>query len=59
MKNFAIFYGRLEYFMTIWCMPMGMFCFDLVYYFSFGMLYKEKSGNPGVFSGFLVSFVNR
>jgi hypothetical protein len=28
--------------------PYGTFCVHLVYFFPFGMLYREKSGNPGV-----------
>jgi hypothetical protein len=42
----AIWY---TYFTAIWyiLMPFGMFCGNLVYFSRFGMLYQEKSGNPG------------
>jgi hypothetical protein len=39
LRSFVIFYGHLVWFMVIW------------YIFSrFGILYREKSGNPGCFS---------
>jgi hypothetical protein len=41
MENVGMFYGYLEYFTD-----MGIFCVDLVYFPRFGMLYREKSGNP-------------
>jgi hypothetical protein len=52
MQNIGIFYGHLEYLTAIWHMyfmaiwyilwPFGI-CFP-----RFGMLYREKSGNPAV-----------
>jgi hypothetical protein len=50
MQNVGIFYGLLIYFTAIWYIlrPLGIFYGYLVYLFSrFGMLYLEKSGNPG------------
>jgi hypothetical protein len=48
MENVCIFYGHLEYFMTIlfilW--SFGIFCGNLVHFSRFGMLYQDKSGNP-------------
>jgi hypothetical protein len=40
----------LEYFMAIWYIlwPFGMSYGYLVYFSRFGMLYQEKSGNPGL-----------
>jgi hypothetical protein len=29
----------------------GIFCDNLVYFSCFGMLYQEKSGNPGTYEG--------
>jgi hypothetical protein len=46
----------LGYFMAIWsilvpfgifCSTLVKFCGHLVYFSRFGMLYQEKSGNPG------------
>jgi hypothetical protein len=58
LRPFGLFYGHLVYFTAIWyiLLSFGIFCCHLVYakvlwyiYFSpFGMLYQEKSGNPGV-----------
>jgi hypothetical protein len=28
--------------------PFGIFCCPLVYFFQFGMLHQEKSGNPSL-----------
>jgi hypothetical protein len=39
---FALFYGHLIYFTPIWYI-FG----TLVYFFRFGTLYHERSGNPG------------
>jgi hypothetical protein len=38
----------LVYFMTIWYIlwSFGIFYGHLVYFYRFGMLYLEKSGNP-------------
>jgi hypothetical protein len=47
MENVGIFYGHLEYFMTIWYVswPFCIFCGHLVFFPCFGMLYQEKSAN--------------
>jgi hypothetical protein len=56
--SFAIFHGHLEYFVVIWYILWSFGIFDgHVEYFVgiwyicglpvFGMLYQEKSGNPG------------
>jgi hypothetical protein len=43
---FGILYGYLVYFMAIWYMYfMAILCYFLR---TFGMLQKEKSGNPGI-----------
>jgi hypothetical protein len=44
-----VFYGHLEYFVEIWDIlwPFGIFCIHLVHFFGFGIVYQEKSGNPG------------
>jgi hypothetical protein len=39
---FGLFYGHLVY-----LRPLGIFCGHLVNVSRFGMLYQEKSGNPG------------
>jgi hypothetical protein len=41
----------LIFFTAIWSIvwPFGIFVGYLGYFSRFGMLYKEKSGNPGVF----------
>jgi hypothetical protein len=46
IENLGIFYDHLVYFTAIGNIlgPFGIFCGHLV---SFGMLYQEKSGNPG------------
>jgi hypothetical protein len=36
LRPLEIFYGRLVYFVVIWCISPR-----------FGILYQEKSGNPG------------
>jgi hypothetical protein len=43
------FYGHLVYFAAKWHIlwPIGTFCGHLVYFSRFGMLTREKSGNPG------------
>jgi hypothetical protein len=45
MENVGIFYGHLEYIMSnryiLW--PLSGY---LVYFPRFGLLYREKSGNP-------------
>jgi hypothetical protein len=42
-------WNMLAYFMDIWSIlrSIGIFCGNLVYFSHFGMLYQEKSGNPG------------
>jgi hypothetical protein len=40
---FGLFYGDLGYFMTICA-----FCIHLVHFSDFGIMYEEKSGNPGL-----------
>jgi hypothetical protein len=49
MDAVGIFYGHLVYFTAIWyiLLTFGIFCADLVYLSRSGMLYREKSGNPG------------
>jgi hypothetical protein len=48
MENVGIFYGHLVHF-TVFCYILwtfGIVCDDLVYFSRFGILHKEKSGNP-------------
>jgi hypothetical protein len=49
MKKVGIFYGHLKYITAIWYIlwPFGNFVVSLVYFPHFGILNKEKSGNPG------------
>jgi hypothetical protein len=50
MKDVGKFYGLLVYFTTIWyaLWPFGIFCgYFGIYFSSFGMLFQDKSGNPG------------
>jgi hypothetical protein len=60
MEMAGIFYGHLVYFTSNWYIlrPIGIFYVQLVYFMDilfilwyifhhFGMLYREKSGNPG------------
>jgi hypothetical protein len=45
------FYVHLEYFTAIWynLQPFGVVCGGHLVHFSvFGIMYQEKSGNPGV-----------
>jgi hypothetical protein len=49
MEDVGIFYGQLVHF-TVFCYILWTFGIvrgNLVYFLRFGMLYKEKSGNPG------------
>jgi hypothetical protein len=46
MEDAGIFYGHLVPFTNIWYMS-GKFYGHLVYFPGFGMLYQDKSGNPG------------
>jgi hypothetical protein len=47
--QFGIFPGNLVYFLAIWYIfwQFGIFSGNLVYFWQFGILYQEKSGNPG------------
>jgi hypothetical protein len=50
LVSFGIFCGNLVYFTAIWyiCWSFGtIFVGHLVYFSRFGILYQEKSGNPG------------
>jgi hypothetical protein len=44
MEEVSIFYRHTAYFTAKWY--IGTFCGRLVYFCPFGMLYREKSGNP-------------
>jgi hypothetical protein len=48
MEDVGIFHGRLVYFKAVWYIlcPFGIFDDYLVYFYSFGILYQDKSGNP-------------
>jgi hypothetical protein len=50
MKDVGKFYGHFVYFTAIWysLWPFGIFCGHLGIFSHFGMLYQEKSGNPGL-----------
>jgi hypothetical protein len=54
LENVDIFYGHLEYFTDIRDIlrPFGTFVF--IWYISsgFGIMYREKSGNPALKHGF-------
>jgi hypothetical protein len=45
-----VFYGHLVYFTDIWYIlrTFGIFCGHLAYFYSFGMLRREQSGNPAL-----------
>jgi hypothetical protein len=45
----------LEYLTSLWHILrlFDTFCGHLVYFYHFGMLYLEKSGNPGRYASFL------
>jgi hypothetical protein len=48
MEDVGICYGHLVHF-TVFCnilWTFGIVCGNLVYFPSFGILFKEKSGNP-------------
>jgi hypothetical protein len=48
MEEDGIFYGQLVHF-TVFCFDLWTFCKvrgNLVFFPRFGILYKEKSGNP-------------
>jgi hypothetical protein len=42
MENVDLFYGHLGY-----LQPFGIHCGHLVYFYGFGIMYLEKSGNHG------------
>jgi hypothetical protein len=45
----ALDWKMFIYFMAIWDIlwPFGIFYGHLVHFFGFGIMYQEKSGNPG------------
>jgi hypothetical protein len=45
----ALDWKKFIYFMTIWNIlwPFSTFCIRLVHFSGFGIVYREKSGNPG------------
>jgi hypothetical protein len=49
MEDVGIFYGHLVHFMVfcyiLW--TFGIVCGNFIYFSPFGILYQEKSGNPG------------
>jgi hypothetical protein len=49
MENAGIFYCHLEYFTVIWCIlwPFGKAVVIWYIFIRFGILCREKSGNPG------------
>jgi hypothetical protein len=51
LEKVDIFYGHLEYFTDIWNFydRFGTFCVHLVHFSSFGIMNREKSGNPGFY----------
>jgi hypothetical protein len=48
IEDVGVFYGQFVYLLAIWyiVLPIGTFFGHLVYFSRFGMLYREKSGNP-------------
>jgi hypothetical protein len=48
MENVGIFYGRLEYFTTIWynLLPFSIVCGHLVHFLRFGMFGPRKIWQP-------------
>jgi hypothetical protein len=50
-----VYYDHFVYFTVKWYMlwPFGTFCGHLVIFSHFGMLYREKFGNPGICAGTL------
>jgi hypothetical protein len=52
MEDDGIFYGHLVH-LTVFCYILWSFgnlgSGNLVYFFRFGILYQEKSGNPGCY----------
>jgi hypothetical protein len=49
IENVVIYSGHLEYFTTNGYITWAFGCFVLIWYIfpRFGILYQEKSGNPG------------
>jgi hypothetical protein len=49
VEDVGIFYRHLVYLKAYWyiLLPFGIFSGYLVYFHHFGMLYQNKSGNPG------------
>jgi hypothetical protein len=49
MEDVGIFYEHLVHFTAFWYIlwTFGILCGNLVYLSLFGILYQEKSGNPG------------
>jgi hypothetical protein len=49
VEDVGIFYGHLVHFTVFWyiLLTFGIVCGNLVYFSRFGILYQEKSGNPG------------
>jgi hypothetical protein len=50
MEDVGVFYGHLVVQFTVICYILwtfGIVCGNLVYFSRFGILYQEKSGNPG------------
>jgi hypothetical protein len=49
MENVGIFYGPFVYFTALWFFLYGHLVFFMAIWYifpSFGILYKDKSGNP-------------
>jgi hypothetical protein len=48
MDDVGIFYCHLVYFTALWYFlrPFGKYYRYLVYFYPFGMLHQDKSGNP-------------
>jgi hypothetical protein len=51
MEDVGIFYGHLVHFTVFWyiLLTFGIFCGNLLYFSRFGILYREKSGNPDMY----------
>jgi hypothetical protein len=50
MENVGLFYNHLAHFTAIWNIFMAVWYFLVIWYiffYYFGVLYHEKSGNPG------------
>jgi hypothetical protein len=55
MENVGLFYDLLVHFTAIWYIvwAIGIFSRYLVYFYHFGILFQEKSGNPASYIVFL------